>query len=281
MAEYHIRWDPTNKKWEVSVDAGAFADLVEKPTLELATFNGVSAPSGIAGKGLLYYDSSLNRFRFRENNGAADAWCRENSYPAAGLDINGLTEDTAPDPTADFLITHDTTAGARKKTKFMPLVMASAYHNTNIVLASGAATLITLNTDLIDPYGFHDPVTNNSRLTVPSGLAGKYIVIGSIRFEGPAAGPVGYRSIRIEKNSAGTVGLADIIASSTLPTHATVSTPTEFQAISAPLDFAVGDYCEMFATHNQGANLNALGGAWGANWNSWHGVGLMMIRVHW
>ena len=116
MAEYHIRWDPTNKKWEVSVDAGAFVDLVENPTIEVITANGITAPAGVASKGLLYYDSTLNRFRFRENAGAADAWCRENSYPAGGLDIAGLTELTnTPDQDADFFIIHGGSGGVRNK----------------------------------------------------------------------------------------------------------------------------------------------------------------------
>lgn len=34
-----------------------------------------------------------------------------------GVDINGLTEDTTPDPTADFLIAYDTSAGVNKKVK--------------------------------------------------------------------------------------------------------------------------------------------------------------------
>lgn len=68
MAEYWVRWDPTNKKWEVSVDGGGFADLVENPTIEKCTINGGSAPSGVASKGVLFFDSTEKRTKVSEDN---------------------------------------------------------------------------------------------------------------------------------------------------------------------------------------------------------------------
>jgi hypothetical protein len=46
VAEYWVRWDPTNKKWEVSVDGGSFTDLVERPTVESLKFKQGSDPGG-------------------------------------------------------------------------------------------------------------------------------------------------------------------------------------------------------------------------------------------
>ncbi len=41
---YLITWDPTNKKWTASEDAGAPYDLVERPTVEKITFNAIADP---------------------------------------------------------------------------------------------------------------------------------------------------------------------------------------------------------------------------------------------
>lgn len=46
-------------------------------------------------------------------------------------------------------------------------------------IPAATTTTITYNTDIHDPAGFHDTVTNNNRLTIPYGLDGNYMVGGS------------------------------------------------------------------------------------------------------
>jgi hypothetical protein len=47
---------------------------------------------------------------------------------------------------------------------------------TNQVVNNATNTLITWNSENFDSDGYHDNVTNNQRLTVPAGLAGKYYI---------------------------------------------------------------------------------------------------------
>ena len=72
MAEYWVRWDPTDKKWEFSIDNGAnFDDLVENPTFEHATFNeeGEPALSG-SGQSRFYMDDTLHVMMLSQDGGA-------------------------------------------------------------------------------------------------------------------------------------------------------------------------------------------------------------------
>lgn len=48
-------------------------------------------------------------------------------------------------------------------------------NSVNEAMNTAAETLVTLDTDIYDPDGYHDPVTNNGRLTVPTGKAGGFL----------------------------------------------------------------------------------------------------------
>ena len=41
---FMVRWDETNKLWEVSEDAGAYYNLVDNPTVEKITMNAIADP---------------------------------------------------------------------------------------------------------------------------------------------------------------------------------------------------------------------------------------------
>ena len=55
-------------------------------------------------------------------------------------------------------------------------VGCKAYHNTTQVSPS----VFALNSEEFDTDNFHDLVTNNSRMTIPAGLSGKYLLVGNI-----------------------------------------------------------------------------------------------------
>lgn len=56
---------------------------------------------------------------------------------------------------------------------------ASAFHNTTQSVPTGAFTTLSLNSEDWDVGTLHDAVTNNSRLTVPTGAAGLYFIRAS------------------------------------------------------------------------------------------------------
>lgn len=58
------------------------------------------------------------------------------------------------------------------------------YHNTTQgSLAAATVNALSLNSEDSDPYGFHDPSTNNSRATVPAGLGGWYAIVGKAKVD--------------------------------------------------------------------------------------------------
>jgi len=99
-----------------------------------------------------------------------------------------------------------------------------------------------------DVQGMHDAATNNSRITILNGEAGKYLVTASLSFVGNGTGT---RGIRIQKNGAGqerrVMGLRPF---ATMFCTVTVS---DF------FDLAAGDYLEIAAWQNSGAALALQG----------------------
>lgn len=91
MAERWCRWDSTNKKWQESTDLVNFTDMVENPLHEIATFNGSSAPSGVASKGRLYFDSTDKRLKLSEDNGSFIDVNQVMTKAGTYVDLNGIT----------------------------------------------------------------------------------------------------------------------------------------------------------------------------------------------
>jgi hypothetical protein len=115
-------------------------------------------------------------------------------------------------------------------------------------IATSSATAITFNSESIDSNGYHDNVTNNSRITIPSGKAGKYWVSTQLSY---APNTTGYRSINIRKNGTTIGGMY------TAPIGgASWNSIITFVQI---VDCAVSDYLEIFSVQTSGGNLNITG----------------------
>ena len=103
-------------------------------------------------------------------------------------------------------------------------------------------SLIDFNTEDFDTHGFHDPAAS-SRLTVPSGQDGRYLVIGCINFNSHATG---YRAVNIDKNGS-PIGFMTANA---------VSGSGTFVPILLVLPLVAGNYLTVTAFQNSGAALN-------------------------
>jgi hypothetical protein len=128
-----------------------------------------------------------------------------------------------------------------------------------IAFASGVSTTFVANTakiinlpsESVDTDSFHDNSTNNSRITIPSGKAGKYNFVFIFRYNGTTAG---YSQIMIYKNGSliTTEGLGANGLTKTFP----ASNTYQFGA-TVILDLAVNDYIE-FAIQQDGASTDTI-----------------------
>jgi hypothetical protein len=122
--------------------------------------------------------------------------------------------------------------------------------NVSTTITANTPLVISFTTEEFDSNGFHDNSTNNSRLTIPTGYAGKYIVSGWLT--NALGTPGSYQLLRILKNgtqyTGGGVREGEYIRSNTGS-----NVPFGFaQTISA----AVGDYFELSYQQNNGETVN-------------------------
>jgi hypothetical protein len=120
---------------------------------------------------------------------------------------------------------------------------------TDQTLSNDTNTVITFNAEEFDTDGFHDNSTNNSRITIPSGKGGKYLIISTISF---AANATGQRATNFQIN-----GTTNIILSFQ---YQTTSAITFRGTASGIANLTAGDYIECIAAQTSGGNLAVLAG---------------------
>jgi hypothetical protein len=126
---------------------------------------------------------------------------------------------------------------------------ARVYKGVAQTIATATGTAIQFgasDTESYDPLAMHDPVTNNTRLTVPTGYDGIWIVVGIL---GWAANATGRRITSIFKNG---VEVAQIQA----PTLAAGQNPT--YTVTYVGACVASDYFELRGFQDSGGNLNTL-----------------------
>lgn len=131
---------------------------------------------------------------------------------------------------------------------------AIAIRTTNQSIASSTWTAMQLNdTDISDPFGFHDPASNNTRFIIPNGWSGTYLCVGVVQF---ASGATGERFVGWTKNGGGTTspGAYD-------QDRRTTSTGGNAMIVHmvTHMELVEGDYVELMAWQSQGVALNANG----------------------
>jgi hypothetical protein len=114
-------------------------------------------------------------------------------------------------------------------------------------LTTGTGAAITWNSEVEDTAGYHDNVTNPSRITVPTGKAGVFLISATATF---LSNTTGGRKIWLIKNGV----TATTIAEMGFPPR------TDGGPSSAPTTFAMrladADYIEVYAYQTSGANLD-------------------------
>ena len=111
-------------------------------------------------------------------------------------------------------------------------------HTVQQTINNVTATVVALNDEFYDSDNYHSTTTNNSRITIPAGLAGMYAVNGYIRYD----------------SSSVTSPILGIYVNGSAVTRLIGQTgPYAAVAISATLPLAAGDYIELFTYHSTGA----------------------------
>jgi hypothetical protein len=126
------------------------------------------------------------------------------------------------------------------------LVGCSLKRSTDLTVSNNAWNMITYDQENYDTDGFHSTVTNTSRITIPSGKAGKYQILTNILWN---TSSVGERYLSLTKN-----GTEVIRIYGGVPTSAGQFS----QSLATIEDLAVNDYIEMRCFQTTGGNLTAL-----------------------
>ena len=119
------------------------------------------------------------------------------------------------------------------------------FMGASVTLANNTFTAMTFaETDYLDTDNFHNPATNNSRITIPTGKGGKYLVFGQI-VNDQGAGP---SRIRINLNGSVFVENRNAMGNEDF---------TNF--ITSIITLAAGDYVELIGYQLTGGNNDAWG----------------------
>lgn len=125
---------------------------------------------------------------------------------------------------------------------------AGAYNSTNLALSTSGEAAITMDSESSDTDAYHSTATNTSRLTVPSGLGGLFIVTVCLRL---SANVNGYVVVR-KNGSAGTILLY------ALPDWNSTNGFGACVGANAVV-LSAADYIEMYAVMSASCNAVAPG----------------------
>jgi hypothetical protein len=115
------------------------------------------------------------------------------------------------------------------------------YGTANQSIANTTVTTVPFAGENFDSDNFHSTSVNNSRITIPTGKGGKYLVVAQGYF---VANSTGFRQTRILKNGTAVQISVDAATSQDAQNN-----------ISYILSLAAGDYIEMAVYQNSGGAL--------------------------
>ena len=159
------------------------------------------------------------------------------------------TYDNLPIGTTAQVLTADTTVSPYKVKWATPASSTPAFVGCRLtktsVQSTSNVTLTTVSWDAetFDTNGFHDNTTNNSRITIPAGKAGKYLVTGTLTWYPNSNG---YREVRVTKNG----------TAYTIMSFAPTPGGDGGSLISTIMDLGVGDYIELKAEQASGSSID-------------------------
>ncbi len=130
-------------------------------------------------------------------------------------------------------------------------------NSADVTIASGATPVIVdCDTTIFDSHGFHSNVTNNSRITIPAGMGGYYLIMAAYRWE-DIDDSDGYRAVSIEKNSAGTHSAGNVL-SQNIVCQASTGSDVVCCSVASIHFLAAADHVEVYAGQSSGSNMKVI-----------------------
>jgi hypothetical protein len=163
------------------------------------------------------------------------------------------TFDNLPIGTTGQVLTADTTVSPYKVKWATPasstptFVGAKVFKSAAQSIPNATWTTLTFDSESFDTDAFHSTSTNTSRITIPSGKAGKYSVQWQVVY---VQNSTGNRNTRLTVNGSNAAYGTWI--------NAVVGDPTSISA-SALLNLSAGDYVELLIGQGSGGALDASG----------------------
>ena len=118
-------------------------------------------------------------------------------------------------------------------------------------VANNTNTALTFDTERFDTAALHSTSSNTSRITVPTGGAGKWMIGGHIAFAGNTTGA---RYVGLRVNGTDYIAFQEAITTAATTTLGLCSVATLYA-------LADGDYVELIAFQTSGGNLNVTASA--------------------
>ena len=135
------------------------------------------------------------------------------------------------------------------------LVGCSIYNYSDATISHGTWTTLAYNSENYDTDGMHSNVTDNSRITIPTGKAGYYLVNACTWYQHPGTSNTGSANMRIYKN--GTTSMAESAQAFSAYTASTRNSPQ----INFVLYLNAGDYIELQTYQFTNTTLSTYSGA--------------------
>jgi len=126
--------------------------------------------------------------------------------------------------------------------------MCRVTHSTTQSIANATETSLAFDTERFDVGPMHDPVTNNSRITVPASQGGKYLVGAQLAWQSNVTS-AGRRDVRLRVDGATYWGFAGQVVD-------VGSGAEQYHTIASLITLAAASYVEVRGFQNQGSAQN-------------------------
>ena len=125
---------------------------------------------------------------------------------------------------------------------------AHALSNATTNVSSGTVTAVAFAAaDLFDTDGYHSTSSNNTRITVPSGLGGRYLCVGYVALSANASGS---RQAHFRVNGSAVRRCVSQANAASQPWETT---------LTSSILLSVGDYVELIVFQDSGSTLTVSG----------------------